>query len=89
MIPQHEKSLAADPYASTCPSGALLHLQRTWCSFFHAGYELHLVYCFWLTWQQCAAGVLAPSAAFGLVLHERLKNAGYELHVGDADKKSQ
>lgn len=37
----------------------------------------------------CNAGVLSPSAAFGLVLHDRLKDAGYELFVGDSEKKSQ
>lgn len=29
-------------------------------------------------------GILTPSAGLGLVLHERLRNAGYELHVCDA-----
>lgn len=32
----------------------------------------------------CPAGVLSPSAAFGLVLHDRLTAAGYELKVGNA-----
>ena len=31
----------------------------------------------------CPGGVLSPSAAFGLTLHERLKSAGYELTVED------
>lgn len=33
------------------------------------------------------AGVLSPSAAFGLVLHDRLTAAGYELKVSDAVDK--
>ena len=33
---------------------------------------------------QNPGGVLTPSSALGLVLHERLKNAGYELEVCDA-----
>ena len=45
--------------------------------------------CAWCDSGVWSAGVLAPSAAFGLVLHDRLRNAGYELSVGDADKKSQ
>jgi short subunit dehydrogenase-like uncharacterized protein len=33
---------------------------------------------------ECGGGVLGPSAAFGLTLHQRLKAAGYELSVKDA-----
>lgn len=33
---------------------------------------------------QNPGGILTPSAAYGLVLHERLKNAGYELEVNNA-----
>jgi short subunit dehydrogenase-like uncharacterized protein len=38
--------------------------------------------------KMCPGGVLGPTAAFGLVLHERLRNAGFELSIKDADKKT-
>jgi hypothetical protein len=39
----------------------------------------------------CGAGVLAPSAAFGLVLHDRLKNSEFIIEVEEVpvdDKKT-